>query len=216
MPRQPPLIYGCGPPDLNRYLVARWCRYSLATLPASLTACGGGTNAPSCQPSLLAFTVTGLATVPTGQVAVALNDTLRSSELNAPSEFPYLVDVLVRGQATGAASAVWVASAAAGPGFGFQLGGARQVGSVLPIVGRTFGVSPGKGPAISAIGGAGALVAMYDVGGFELTESTGTLTIQQVRPFGAQLSAQFHDALGRPATFTGTVSVTPVGPNCPE
>ena len=151
---------------------------------------------------------------PNGIVAINVVDSLSPTTLTNSHDFAFVVDILIKGAATGNASAVWAISHFPDAVFFFQLGGSRARGTVLPIVGRPFDVHEGKGPTISGVGGAGVLFGMFDVGGYESESVTGTFTVQQASPFLATIAASFQDGLGRPGTFAGELAVHGQGTGC--
>jgi hypothetical protein len=187
---------------------------SALALALSSTRCTTVTETATCNPTSLVLQVSGSAMTPGGAFAVDIADTLSSARLSTRS-FDFLVDVLFRGGATGFASAVWIASTPQAPDvtLGFQLGGARHVGSILPIGGGVFGVSTGEGPAISAIGAAGVLMFL-GAPSYTAQGMAGQFKVRQAAPLAADVSAQFADPSARPGSFTGQVQVTASGPNC--
>jgi hypothetical protein len=188
---------------------------AIALLGLSLAGCTTTTQVDVCDPTSLVLHVSGSAVTPGGALPVEIADTLSFARLSSRS-FGFLVDVFFRGAGTGSASAVWIVSTPQPPviTLGFQLGGDRKAGSVLPVGGGLAGVSTGEGPAISAIGAAGVLM-LLNAPSYSGQGSDGQFTVQQASPLTAQVSAQFADQSARAGSFTGQVRITAGGPNCP-
>ena len=184
-------------------------------LVCSLARCTTVTQTEFCNPTSLVLQLSGTAVTPGGTFPVDFADTLSLARLSTRS-FDFLVDVLFRGGATGPASVVWITSTPRPPDvtLGFQLSGARAVGSVLPVGGGISGVGTGEGPAISAIGAAGVLM-LLSAPSYSGQGTGGQLTVQQAAPLAAEVSARFADQSGRPGSFTGRLRITAGGPNCP-
>jgi hypothetical protein len=187
---------------------------SAMALLLSLARCTTATQTEFCNPTSLVFRVSGTALTPGGTFPIEIADTLSFARLSTRS-FGFLVDVLFRGGATGAASAVWIVTTPQPPNvtLGFQFSGDRHIGSILPVGGGMSGVSTGEGPAISAIGAAGVLM-LLGAPSYMGQGTGGQLTVQQAAPFAAEVSAHFADETARPGSFTGQVRVTAGGPNC--
>lgn len=188
---------------------------SALVLAFSSTRCTTVTETATCSPSSLVLHVSGSAVTPGGTYPVEIADTLSSARLSTRS-FDFLVDVLFRGGATGFASAVWIVSTAQAPSItlGFQLGGDRRVGSVLPVGGGLSGVSTGEGPAISAIGAAGVLMTL-GAPAYSSQGTAGGFAVRQIAPLAADVNAQFADQSTRPGSFTGRVQIGTGDPTCP-
>ena len=180
----------------------------------SVARCTTATQTEFCNPTSLVFHVSGTALAPGGTFPLEFADTLSFARLSTRS-FGFLVDVLFRGGATGAASAVWIVATPQAPNvtLGFQFSGDRHIGSILPVGGGMSGVSTGEGPAISAIGAAGVLMQLA-APSYTGQGTGGQLTVQQAAPFAADVSAQFKDETARAGSFAGQVRVTAGGPNC--
>ena len=192
-------------PALLRLALAGW----------SLTSCSGVDEAPApCEIEALDIRFSGTLEGSTGEFV--LNAAMMwSADVLPPAQFDYLAEVLGLGADTGPATAAW--SLIAPPHdaiMGFQLGGARTKGSVLALLGVTAqGVSPGRGPPLSALPVNGVILQMR-IEEFQAVSGTGTLTVQSAVPLKGTLQAELQDAASESRTLSGQLTVEVIGPGC--
>lgn len=184
----------------------------IATL-AFLVGCSEGATG-TCDAESIEARFVGSLTKSNQQTPLDLIGTQTSQTLESQG-FSFLVEVLGYGSPTGSRSAVWAmgSEGTTDAVLLVQLGGQRSMGGALPIIGSiATGLPWGEGPPISALVQDGILI-LFSLDGFNVSQASGTLTIQSMAPLRGVLDATVVSA-GVSGHLQGQLSVKLGGSGC--